>query len=120
MLSVAPFPIRWLQHANPKIRLLLHSISQSWETHVIRMIAQPRLFMPSSNLVQEAIPEHWAITLLMPERGSGRGGALIAFLADIKLAPSMIECGDGRDAPANRATPCVFSEAPRYDQNTTI
>jgi hypothetical protein len=71
--------------SDPNIRLLLHSIWQTWENSGHRDHRPPSfVFMPSSNPVQEAILAHWGITLLTPESGSRRGDALTDFLADIR------------------------------------
>jgi hypothetical protein len=71
--------------SDPNIRLLLHSIWQTWEKSGHRDHRPPSfVFMPSSNPVQEAILAHWGITLLTPESGSCRGDALTIFLADIR------------------------------------
>jgi hypothetical protein len=71
--------------SDPNIRLLLHSIWQTWEKSGHKDHRPPSfVFMPSSNPVQEAILAHWGITLLTPESGSGRGDALTNFLADIR------------------------------------
>ena len=71
--------------SDPNIRLLLHSIWQTWEKSGHRDHRPPSfVFMPESNPVQEAILAHWGITLLTPESGSCRGDELTAFLADIR------------------------------------
>src|SRR5215207_3719953 len=71
--------------SDPNIRLLLHSIWQTWEKSGHKDHRPPSfVFMPSSNPVQEAILAHWGITLLTPESGSCRGDALTDFLADIQ------------------------------------
>jgi hypothetical protein len=50
--------------SDPNIRLLLHSIWQTWEKSGHRDHRPPSfVFMPSSNPVQEAILAHWGITL---------------------------------------------------------
>lgn len=70
--------------SDPNIRLLLHSIWQTWEKSGHRDHRPPSfVFMPSSNPVQEAILAHWGITLVTPESGC-RGDALTTFLADIR------------------------------------
>jgi len=71
--------------SDPNIRLLLHSIWQTWERSGHKDY-RPRsfVFMPSSNPLQEALLEHWGITLLTPEDGASVDDALVAFLADIK------------------------------------
>src|SRR3954471_12285804 len=70
--------------SDPNIRLLLHSIWQTWERsgHAEH---RPRsfVFMPASNPVQEAMLARWGITLLTPDSGECVDDALIAFLADI-------------------------------------
>jgi hypothetical protein len=71
--------------SDPNIRLLLHSIWQTWERSGHKDHRPPSfVFMPSSNPVQEATLAHWGITLLTPESGSCRGDALTTFLADIR------------------------------------
>jgi hypothetical protein len=71
--------------SDPNIRLLLHSIWQTWEKSGHKDHRPPSfVFMPSSNPVQEATLAHWGITLLTPESGSCRGDALTTFLADIR------------------------------------
>jgi len=71
--------------SDPNIRLLLHSIWQTWEKSGHRDHRPPSfIFMPPSNPVQEAILAHWGITLLTPESGSCRDDALTTFLADIR------------------------------------
>jgi hypothetical protein len=71
--------------SDPNIRLLLHSIWQTWEKSGHRNHRPPSfVFMPSSNPVQEAILAHWGLTLLTPASGSCRGDALTTFLADIR------------------------------------
>jgi hypothetical protein len=71
--------------SDPNIRLLLHSIWQTWEKSGHKDHRPPSfVFMPASNPVQEAILAHWGITLLTPESGSCRGDALTDFLADIR------------------------------------
>jgi hypothetical protein len=71
--------------SDPNIRLLLHSIWQTWERsgHAEH---RPRsfVFMPSSNPVQEAMLARWGITLLTPDNGECVDDALVAFLADIE------------------------------------
>ncbi|KRR27601.1 SIR2 family NAD-dependent protein deacylase [Bradyrhizobium retamae] len=70
--------------SDPNIRLLLHSIWQTWERSGHKD-HRPRsfVFMSSSNPVQEAMLARWGITLLTPERGACVDDALVAFLADI-------------------------------------
>jgi hypothetical protein len=71
--------------SDPNIRLLLHSIWQTWEKSGHKDHRPLSfVFMPSSNPVQEAILARWGITLLTPEGGSCRADALTAFLADIQ------------------------------------
>jgi hypothetical protein len=71
--------------SDPNIRLLLHSIWQTWEKSGHKDHRPPSfVFMPASNPMQEAILAHWGITLLTPESGSCRGDALTDFLADIR------------------------------------
>jgi hypothetical protein len=71
--------------SDPNIRLLLHSIWQTWEKsgHAQH---RPRsfVFMHSSNPVQEAMLARWGITLLTPDSGGCVDDALVAFLADIQ------------------------------------
>jgi SIR2-like domain len=72
--------------SDPNIRLLLHSIWQTWERSGHEGY-RPRsfVFMPSSNPLQEAaLLEHWGISLLTPEGGASVDDALVAFLSDIK------------------------------------
>src|SRR3954454_18242044 len=70
--------------SDPNIRLLLHSIWQTWERSGHKE-HRPRsfVFMPSSNPVQEAMLARWGITLLTPESGTCVDDGLVAFLADI-------------------------------------
>ncbi|MCK1718131.1 SIR2 family protein [Bradyrhizobium sp. 141] len=71
--------------SDPNIRLLLHSIWQTWEKSGHKDDRPPSfVFMPASNPVQEAILAHWGITLLTPESGSCRSDSLTDFLADIR------------------------------------
>jgi hypothetical protein len=71
--------------SDPNIRLLLHSIWQTWERSGHKE-HRPRsfVFMPSSNPVQEAMLARWGITLLTPESGTCVDDGLVAFLADIQ------------------------------------
>src|SRR3954467_10316301 len=71
--------------SDPNIRLLLHSIWQTWERSG-HQDHRPRsfVFMPSSNPLQEALLARWGITLLTPEDGTCVDDALVEFLEDIK------------------------------------
>jgi len=71
--------------SDPNIRLLLHSIWQTWERSG-HQDHRPRsfVFMPSSNPLQEALLARWGITLLTPESGACVDDALVEFLADIR------------------------------------
>src|SRR3954451_5437342 len=71
--------------SDPNIRLLLHSIWQTWERSG-HQDHRPRsfVFMPSSNPLQEALLARWGITLLTPEDGTCVDDALVEFLADIR------------------------------------
>jgi SIR2-like domain len=71
--------------SDPNIRLLLHSMWQTWERSGHRE-HRPHsfVFMPSSNPLQEALLARWGITLITPEDGARVDDALVAFLADIK------------------------------------
>jgi hypothetical protein len=71
--------------SDPNIRLLLHSIWQTWERSG-HQDHRPRsfVFMPSSNPLQEALLARWGITLLTPESGACVDDALVEFLTDIR------------------------------------
>jgi hypothetical protein len=71
--------------SDPNIRLLLHSIWQTWERSG-HQDHRPRsfVFMPSSNPLQEALLARWGITLLTPEQGACVDDALVEFLDDIR------------------------------------
>src|SRR3954470_21374381 len=71
--------------SDPNIRLLLHSIWQTWERSG-HQDHRPRsfVFMPSSNPLQEALLARWGITLLTPEHGTCVDDALLEFLEDIR------------------------------------
>jgi hypothetical protein len=71
--------------SDPNIRLLLHSIWQTWERSG-HQDHRPRsfVFMPSSNPLQEALLARWGITLLTPEDGTCVDDALVEFLEDIR------------------------------------
>src|SRR5215212_8397206 len=71
--------------SDPNIRLLLHSIWQTWEKSGHKDHRPPSfVFMPSSNPVQEALLARWGITLLTPEHGACVDDALVEFLDDIR------------------------------------